>query len=403
MRIFLIGCIGAVLLASPPSQAKSSACVDSLAGKVEIQRAGAMQWTAVKKGDALFNNDVVRAGDAAFARLDWSDGSTVFLHQNSQLLINLYESDASKLLTRHLTLFFGAAYFIIKKVLPQTGPSDIKIFTPTAIVAIRGTSFSLDVDKTDGSTNCKLLSGTILIRNILKSAASIITPGFQTTVALNADPAAPSSINESDILGLKKWVPAAIIDNDISFQYLQDQRERMTMEGQIEKKVVVIPPVNNSAYAGGWDISAGMGAAIAAALSTPSAPPVSVKGAAQSDPAKTGLTEKARYVVAGGIAAFDVSQRARITTQADKYSEFAVATVGLHLQLYDILEQKVLVENTWTGESEGPISQQSTFRELGKLPFDMKNAQFSRSILGKAIAEAVRQAAEEMNGYIGSR
>jgi hypothetical protein len=372
-------------------------------GKVEIQRAGAMQWAAAKKGEALHNNDVVRATDAAFARLVWSDGSAVFLHQNSQLLINLYESDASKLLSRHLTLFFGAAYFIIKKALPQTAPSDIKIFTPTAIVAIRGTSFSLDVDKADGTTSCKLLSGTILIRNILKSAAAIITPGYQTTVALNADPVAPSSISESDILGLKKWVPAAIIDNDISFQYLQDQRERMAMESQIEKKVVVIPPVNNSTYAGGWDISAGISAAIAATLSTPSAPPVSVKGAAQSDPAKTGLAEKARYVVAGSIAAFDVSQRARITTQADKYSEFAVATVALHLQLYDILEQKVLVENTWTGESEGPISQQNTFRELSKLPFDMKNAQFSQSIMGKALIEAVRQAAEEMSGYIGSR
>ena len=45
-----------------------------------------------------------------------------------------------------------------------------KIYTPTASIAIRGTSFIVDVKKDDGRTILSMINGTVLVKNDFKKS-----------------------------------------------------------------------------------------------------------------------------------------------------------------------------------------------------------------------------------------
>ena len=68
---FLLAC--AVYTATFAKTNETTAPIDSLVGKAEIQKSGRQQWSPVALGAKLHGSDVVRALDNSFLRISWPD------------------------------------------------------------------------------------------------------------------------------------------------------------------------------------------------------------------------------------------------------------------------------------------------------------------------------------------
>lgn len=106
-------------------------------GKVFVKISPAAEWTDAKKGQGLNQSDSVKTGDNTSAVLEFSNGSSVALKSNTEIIVEeLVWDNVSKKVGINMTS--GALRTIIKKM---DAPSEFKIRTPTAISGARGTIF----------------------------------------------------------------------------------------------------------------------------------------------------------------------------------------------------------------------------------------------------------------------
>jgi hypothetical protein len=375
------------------------ATIDSLAGKAEIQRAGQQKWQEATLNAKMRGNDIVRVLDKSFVRLGLPDGSSTYIRANSQIMVNFFDSSEPNIFSSHVTVLFGAVFFVIKEVLPKalTKTYDTKVYSPTTVVSVRGTSFSVEADAKNGATWVKVINGTVLVRNILKDASSFISPGFKTFVEMKTDPVAASALLDGEITELKSWVPPPLFDKEIAAQLARALRDHQVLSGDFKDKFVVMPFYNRSKYSGKWNLSLGFAEQVAEQLRLSNKnvmiPPAD---SASAGPLKIGEAEKARFVIIGDIEDFDVTQHAEITAAADEYKEFYVAKVRLRVQLIDVAGKKAVWDKIFTGESRGKNVRDNSWQKISALPFSLKDPRFSKSILGSSTQQAVEQSVEKI-------
>ena len=377
--------------------------VDSLVGAAEMQKTGQYQWKPIALGAKLSSNDIIRALDKSFLRLAWPDGATSYVHANSQILVNLYESPETNVISTHLTIVYGAVFFVIKEVLPKafTKTFDTKVYTPTAVVSGRGTAFAVEADNKSGATSIKVVNGTVLVGNILKNVSSFITAGFQTYVELKTDPITGKLLLDKDINDLKTWVPIAVIERELALQIAKAGRDHEILAGGFKDKLVILPFENRSHYAGQWNIGPALARQLTDQLKQADRNIVVENGDTGAvDPLKLGEERKARFVIIGDIEDFDVVQHAEITPAADEYKEFYIAKVRLRIQLINVADKKMVFENTFSGETRGKNLRENSWRKIGKLALSLKDKQFSESILGSSLSEVMEQAADKLIQFV---
>jgi len=123
--------------------ARASAEIRRAVGRVEILRNGQAQWTPAAVGARLGEGDGIRAFSGASADLEFPDGSTVVLAENSRLLLNKAEFDLqqqSRFVLLHLVVGkVRAAITQTAVTLARARQSNFVITTPTAVAAARGT------------------------------------------------------------------------------------------------------------------------------------------------------------------------------------------------------------------------------------------------------------------------
>jgi|GEM_PF-1076002 len=379
--------------------------IDSIKGKAEVQRAGQYKWVLVSRNGKLYNNDIIRILDNSMARLKWQNGSIMYVNTHSQIQINLHKDTANNIFTNYATVFFGAIYFIVKKTLPREvfAREETKVYTPTAILAIRGTAFSVDVNKKNGETLVNIINGTILVKNILKNQSMFISAGYKTVISMNTDPLVPAALLDSDINLMKAWIPPNDIVEQMAQQLQKAKSDYATLTGKLEEKISVVPLVNNSVYKGAWNISENIAAMLAENITLSSRVKCSVvrPDQAEIDPILLGMKEKSRFVITGEIRRFEIIQRAEITAAADKYSEHSIAAICLVIQLIDIEAKTQLYKNEFCQEVSGKNIEGNNWKYIGKLPFDLKDQAFASSILGKALNQAFEQSTAGLSRYLG--
>jgi hypothetical protein len=379
--------------------------IDSLSGKAEVQRAGQKDWVLIKKDTKLFNNDILRIHDKSHAKLLWKNGSIVYVNSNSQILINLHQDTINNMVSQYTTVFFGAVYFVIKKTLPKaiTRRFSTKIYTPTAILAIRGTSFSVDVEKKNGTTRVGVVNGLVLVNNILKSNSLFLSAGYKTEIGLNADPILPVPILKQDIESLKKWVPSKIISEEMSTQVAQARKDHIIITGKLDDKIVILPFSNISTYRGKWliqeKISKFLAENIKKTYQIMCVTPSSVDP--DGDPVNIGIRNKSRYVIVGEIVRFEIIQRAEMTASADRYREFSVANICIAIQLIDAENKKLIFKDDICGEILAKNIEKNRWPHVRKLPFDINNEEFAASIIGKALNQALELTTTQLFRYLG--
>jgi TolB-like protein len=376
--------------------------IDSLAGKAEVQRAGKSSWQLVKEKDRLENNDMLRVLEKSHATLKWSNGSVMYVHQQSQVLINLHYDTRNDLLSRHVTIFFGAMFFIVKKTLPRkfVTQHDTKVYSPTAVLSIRGTAFAVNVKKDNGHTDVRVLKGTVLVGNILKKESIFLTAGFRTQVQLNADPLAPKGIMENEIKEIETWAPPPVVRDQMVRQTAQARKDHYTIVGKYEDKLLVAPLVNASSYNGKWNISDAITMWLEKRIAQNSGMETAIAGKDSLDIIAAGEKAKSRFALTGEIKSFDIVQKAVITATADKYQEFYTAKVRLHLQLIDIANRKLLLASDIEGEVSGKNVEANSWQHIGAKAFDMADTTFSKTILARAINQSLENSASLITRYV---
>jgi hypothetical protein len=113
----------------------------------------------LRLNDSVESGDELATGENSHAVLRTRDGSTVLIYPDSHVIFNERSADVREL----LHLFLGSIKVHIEKLSGRPNPH--KLTTPTAVIAVRGTTFSVFVDDTD-STLVAVDEGLVGVANL---------------------------------------------------------------------------------------------------------------------------------------------------------------------------------------------------------------------------------------------
>ncbi len=150
-----------VLAAATPAAAQLThsrqARVVGLNGTATLQR-GRSTPQSLRLNDAVLPGDEVVTGENSTVRLRTSTGATVEIFPDSRIIYSEQSAD----IREFLHLFFGSIKVYIEKLTGRPNPHSIT--TPTAVIAVRGTVFSVFVDEND-STLVAVEEGVVSVVN----------------------------------------------------------------------------------------------------------------------------------------------------------------------------------------------------------------------------------------------
>ncbi len=381
-----------------PSAAAPNVILDSLSGNAEVQRAGTAKWKPVKPGTLLYNNDVIRIAPKGYGRLQWPDKSVVYMKGGSQILVNIGPPKATEKLLNYATVFMGSVFFVIKRSMPLSRKENIQIYTPTTVISIRGTSFSLDVAPETGTTALKVVCGTVRVSCIAKQASTFVSAPYKTTVEKMTDPIISNPMHDAEIDSLRAWVPDTVINRELALHLAAGKRNQLIISGRMEKKCVITPFKNSSKYSGEWDLSHRIPGMLAERLRNISPHcNISVSDSAPTPPSDTAVKSGQQYRISGAVKFLDIVNHAEITVRADEYRERSIARVQIDLKLFDVTGDTELLNTTVTGEFSGKKNIENSMKTIGAMEFNLENKEFAGSLLGVALKQALEQAVEKLS------
>jgi hypothetical protein len=184
-------------LQKPKSQAitvpAGSALVLQVKGKVSVTPPQGAA-TGAQRGMALPAETMVETAKGSIVLL-LSDGSQVLVKSNTRLALK--SPDAVE--GNFLQMLVGEILANIKKRLGETPP--FRMGTPSVVITVRGTRFSVRVDK-KGRTAVEVLEGIVEVEGLgEKPRAVLVRPGYRTQADPGRQPQTPELIDQ---LGLRE-------------------------------------------------------------------------------------------------------------------------------------------------------------------------------------------------------
>jgi len=158
-------------LALPLSAQKEVAAkVVSLSGQVSILRDGTT-W-ALNAGDQVQPQQTVVTGADSYAVFQVSDGSTFDVYPNAQVIFRNNRGDWKDL----LEIMLGKVKVQIQHIGGM--PNHNKVRTPTAVIAVRGTVFDVEVEDADATTLVLVEEGQVEVRHLMEPGQTrLLNPG----------------------------------------------------------------------------------------------------------------------------------------------------------------------------------------------------------------------------------
>ena len=124
-----------------------------------------------------------------------ADGSQVLVKSKTRVVLKSPSTSDG----RFLQMFLGEILANIKKRLGETPP--FRMGTPSAVITVRGTRFSVQVDK-KGRTTVQVFEGVVEVEGLAeKPRAVLVEPGYETKVEVGRQPQAPQEINQLGLMG----------------------------------------------------------------------------------------------------------------------------------------------------------------------------------------------------------
>ncbi len=149
---------------------------------------------ALSTGDTVQVTQTIVAGRDGHATLQVSDGSTIEVYPNSQLVFRKNTGDWKDL----LDLIIGRIRVHIEHLGSQPNPN--RIMTPTAVISVRGTTFDVSVDEDDETTEVDVEEGTVVVHHALlpSSREATLHDGESIKVSKNV-PIASAGLDKTTV------------------------------------------------------------------------------------------------------------------------------------------------------------------------------------------------------------
>lgn len=162
--------------------------VSSLDGKVEIRSASSRNFQPLTNAVRQVQvGDEIHTGPDASVVLQLPDSSYMVVSQNTNLVIRDFWSGGS--VRNVVNVMLGRVRFFIEKVGGRSNP--YRVQTPTALIAVRGTTFEVNVDPSQ-YTEVLCIEGQVGVENVnLTQREVILNPGWKTGVAEGQIPLTP--------------------------------------------------------------------------------------------------------------------------------------------------------------------------------------------------------------------
>ena len=172
MILIVIFCLLAQSLVVVQRLAKA----DKVSGQVEVQRHARGDFSPLSQDGVIQTGDVVRTGANGIAEFKWTDGTRWKVMPNTQITVKKATYNmVKKADQRQLDLSAGKVFIRIMKSLAPS--SKFEVETPTAVAAVRGTIFSVEV--VNGKTQVAVFKGSVKVTSGDKAdkEETMITPG----------------------------------------------------------------------------------------------------------------------------------------------------------------------------------------------------------------------------------
>jgi hypothetical protein len=134
------------LLAAVPAFPQSAiriGQVKAVAGEATIVRNGAR--LSAKPGDPVYPSDLIETGADGAIGITLADNSVLSNGPSSQLEMQVFRFNVSTLQGSMQARLQKGSLSIVSGNITRTSPGAMKIVTPTATLAVRGTTFAIDV------------------------------------------------------------------------------------------------------------------------------------------------------------------------------------------------------------------------------------------------------------------
>jgi ferric-dicitrate binding protein FerR (iron transport regulator) len=176
-----------VLGAAPVVLGQGFLQVSSLNGKAEIRVAGAGTFQSLTSSTRQVQvGDQIRTGPGASVVLTLPDFSYMVVSENTDMVIQDFWSGG---LRSTVNLMLGRIRFYINAIGGR--PNPYRVQTPTALIAVRGTTFDVVVDQAQ-FTEVWCFEGQVAVESAgLSDREVILNPGWHTLVSPGRYPVPP--------------------------------------------------------------------------------------------------------------------------------------------------------------------------------------------------------------------
>lgn len=202
MRKVLI--VLALLLLPSALWAQGALQVTYLNGPVQWRAASSRTFVPLTKSVPVIQvGDELRTGDNASVMLTVPDGSYMVVSENSKLVVEDFWSGSARSI---MNLMLGQVRFYIQRLGGRPNPYSVR--TPTALIAVRGTIFDVNVDPAQ-IVQVECLEGQVKVENPLFGDREVILePDMKTLVRPNERPMSPvrrsAELNKNRTIEMRK-------------------------------------------------------------------------------------------------------------------------------------------------------------------------------------------------------
>ena len=172
----------------------TAAEVLSAGGRVSVIRES-MEW-GLFQGSSVQVGELIVTGEDGFAHLQVADGSSFTVYPDSQVVFRKNPGSLKDL----LDLFLGRIKVHIQKL--GGGPNQQRVFTPTAVISVRGTIFDVSVDEEE-TTVVAVDEGLVGVSHrLLPSSNEVDVPAGQSLIIYRNAPLAKAGADKSKVVAV---------------------------------------------------------------------------------------------------------------------------------------------------------------------------------------------------------
>jgi len=227
------------LSASPSAFADASVGkVTYLNGEVQVLRKGEPGTLALNGN--VYASDVVVTGDAGRAKISMNEGSVIFVGSKSRISIDKFVIEKGNLSSGAFNMLWGKVRFAVSKL--RSSNASFNVTTATATIGVRGTVFTVSVDKPTGvSSAVKLPKGykpPKLDTKVLLLEGAVVAKSI-AGLTRTMKPGQIANIPKGGLIAVRKMRPTDVNTSDLNVQQFAPGK---TLAPAVQSAPAVVKP-----------------------------------------------------------------------------------------------------------------------------------------------------------------